>query len=265
MANIFSEDPFQKPTIKHDHGFLDDGNGGIDTSKKRSPTSEDLWEYAKWVAKLEAAEMVRLDLDDATSAYRHFLFGGGAEKKFDYNEFIEEDESGKSVEKYLLEQSKKKAMEIAATRLAKAPSTSNQAMSTDLRSRVIRVGGVKDLFFPYPKTENWQKAIGAHFIYGKGSVKAILPAQNETVHFTIQLTMYAEDMYNFNPKNKDIKTQMPDEANGRFEMTGLAHEFLHVSSFSRIYSFEVQYDDLKTPTFAQIKNEKVESPRNSLP
>ena len=153
MGNIFSEGPFKKPTIKHDHGFLDDGNGGIDTSKKQPPTPEDLWEYAKWVAKLEAAETVRLDLDDATSAYRHFLFGGGTEKKFDYNEFIKEDDSGKAVEKHLLDQARKISMELAFARLAKPPSASTQTATFDLYSSVVGVGG-NDFFFPYPKTEN---------------------------------------------------------------------------------------------------------------
>ena len=92
-------------------------------------------------------------------------------------------------------------------------------------------------------------------------MKAQISPQDTLVDFSINLTMFAEDMYNFNPKNKDIKTHIPDEANGRFERTGLAQEFLHVSSFSRIYSFTVPYDDLSTPSFARITNEKSESPR----
>jgi hypothetical protein len=265
MSNIFSETTFIKPTIKHDHGFLDDGKGGIDFSKKRTPTAEDLWEYAKWIAKLEAAETIRWDLEDATSAYRHFLFGMGTNKIFDYNEYIDEDESGKAAVKHLLDQLKKIAMEITAARITKPPAQTQQSIQSDLCSRVIGAGGKKDLFFPYPKTENWQKAIGAHFLYGKASVKASVPAKSEIVAFTIHLTMFAEDMYNFNPKNQDIKTKIPDEANGRFELTGLAQEFLHTSIFSRDYTFEVKYNDLHTPSFAQLKNERIESPRNPTP
>lgn len=265
MGNIFQEGSFKKPTIKHDHGFLDDGKGGLDLSKKRSITAEDLWEYAKWIAKLEAAEKIRWDLEDATSAYRHFLFGMGTDKKFDYNEYIEKDESGKACEKYLLDQAKKMAMEIASTKLIKPPVQTEQSIQFNLSSRVIGVGGKKDLFFPYPKTENWQKTIGAHFLYGKASVKATIPVQSDTVFFAITLTMFAEDMYNFNPKNKDVKTKIPDEANGRFELTGLAREFLHTSTFSRVYTYEVNFDDLRTPTFAQLKNERIESPRNPSP
>jgi hypothetical protein len=45
----------------------------------------------KWVAKLEAAELLRPDLVNGTSAYRHFLFGGGATRDIEYGRFLRND------------------------------------------------------------------------------------------------------------------------------------------------------------------------------
>jgi hypothetical protein len=256
--SFFFEGKFVKPVIRHDHGFLDDGKGNIDLKKKRHPTPEDIWEFAKWAAKLEAAETVYWKLEDATKAYRHFLYGNGAQKKFDYDEYMDEDESGKVFLKNLLNAAKKDSVGISQSKLTKPGSTS-QATAFEMFTKPIGVGSKVSLLGPYPKTENWQKAIGAHFVYGYAKVNAKIPAKDSTVQYQINLHMYAEDMYNFNPGAQDITTHTPDSANGRFEECGLAKEFLHTSEFKRKYEFDVDYSEIGMPLFATYKNEVIQN------
>jgi hypothetical protein len=85
------------PNIRHDHGHLDDGNGNIDNSKRRSATAGDYTALAYWTAKLNVAEKLRPDLIDATDAYRHFLFGRGTTRTINYDRFIESDKSGQTI------------------------------------------------------------------------------------------------------------------------------------------------------------------------
>jgi hypothetical protein len=64
----FTEGLAKRPDIHHDHGFLDDGHGNIDNSKRRPPTWEDYKLLAWWTLKLDGAQTLRPDLDDATLA-----------------------------------------------------------------------------------------------------------------------------------------------------------------------------------------------------
>lgn len=54
----------------------------------------------------------------------------------------------------------------------------------------------------------------------------------------MQLTLHAEDQYNFNPGQNDIATGIQDEENGNFVIVGLAHGYRHESTFQRNYSWE---------------------------
>jgi hypothetical protein len=90
--------------------------------------------------------------------------------------------------------------------------------------------------FPYPVTEDWQKAIGAHVVWIEASVTVRTDSHNRRV-FDIEMTLHGEDQYNFNPTMKDIVTGIPDSENGRFEITGLAKEFRSVSTIKRKITF----------------------------
>ena len=95
-----------KPTrldIKHD-------NGHLDRFPKREPTAYDRLQLAKWIAMLEGSEALcnaqtgkimpqchGEDLADANAAYRHFLFGKGADRTILYERFVENDASGKTL------------------------------------------------------------------------------------------------------------------------------------------------------------------------
>ena len=51
------------------------------------------------------------------------------------------------------------------------------------------------------------------------------------------MTLHAEDRYNFNPENADIATGVLDAENGRFELCGLAKEFLREATLKRTIKF----------------------------
>ena len=87
--------------------------------------------------------------------------------------------------------------------------------------------------FPYPATENWQKAIGGHSIWLSGNV-TIYGGVNSKPRFELSMTLNAEDRYNFNPGAQDIVTGIPDADNGIFEMTGLAHQYDQLSRIKRV-------------------------------
>lgn len=68
-----------------------------------------------------------------------------------------------------------------------------------------------------------------------------------TRNFDVEMTIHAEDMYNFNPGDSDIATGTPDAANGRFEITGLGHEYLNRGTFTQSFSFEATMDPVSSP------------------
>lgn len=56
--------------------------------------------------------------------------------------------------------------------------------------------------------------------------------------FSVDLTIHVEDMYNFNPGQSDLVSGTPDSDNGRFELTGLGHEFLQTATVLRHLDFQ---------------------------
>jgi hypothetical protein len=102
-------------------------------------------------------------------------------------------------------------------------------------------GGGGDARFPYPQTENWQKAIGAHPFWISAEVEQEIIGNNKM--YTMSFLLHAEDRYNFNPGMQDIATGIPDSVNGRFEITGLAHSYMNYSTLTRTVTWvEGQYD-----------------------
>lgn len=99
--------------------------------------------------------------------------------------------------------------------------------------------GSRDLRYPYPATENWQKAIGAHFIWIDGEATVNVNPAGKIRSFAIEMTLRMEDMYNFNPGAKDIATGTPDADNGRFEVTGLGREYLNTAVLMRSLSLNL--------------------------
>lgn len=59
----------------------------------------------------------------------------------------------------------------------------------------------------------------------------------EDIRIRADITIHAEDRYNFNPGAKDIATGIPDSANGRFELCGLAHQYMNYGRVTRSASW----------------------------
>ena len=206
--------PPQPPLIKHDNGFLD----------KFSRRPAELGDYAQlaiWTAKLEAAEAVRPDLVDGTAAYRHFLQAGGQKREFSYERYVQNDQSGRTT----LRNAIIDIQDGAETVFAANPTRT----SFNITGGAIGCGSGS--LFPYPATENWQKAIGGHTIWLSGVVT--VDQTGADVQFEMVMTLHAEDRYNFNPNQADITTGIPDSANGAFELTGLANQYAQKSTLKR--------------------------------
>lgn len=166
------------------------------------------------------------DIPDALAAYRHFLTGRGAARTFSYERYAANDTSGRTT----LRSAILEAMGAAyALHGSAVPADGGRFSFT---GSAISCGGTTG-GFPYPATENWQKAIGAHSIWISGDVVVKPGAQSGTPHFTLTLVIHAEDRYNFNPGAADIATGIPDDENGVFEITRLAKQYMNYATLTR--------------------------------
>jgi hypothetical protein len=227
------------PNIQHDNGFLD-------TYPRRAPTTEDRFRYMQWGEKLKLGKVVNFfgfrDLPDALPAYQHFYEGTGTDRTFDYRRFIDNDESGRVVYAFSRLVTRQAIEQIYKSSYEAGAKTARFA-GFSITGSAIAVGG-KDDRFPYPKTENWQKTIGAHFIWISANVQ-VFPATDDGIpFFKVLVTIHAEDRYNFNPGNKDIATGIPDDDNGIFEITGLAKQYMNYSTYSWWESWNGSTPDL---------------------
>lgn len=216
--------PPNRPDIKPDNGFLK-------KYRPRKPEPSDYFNYSMWKTALEVAEGVQKvpyaphnDLTDALSAYRHFLAGSGKSRVFSYERYVIMDPSGKrTLENAIIDA--QEGAEFLYREHFKGRSAKFQMTST-----AISAGNHANDAFPYPATENWQKAIGAHVFWISADVSVAL---SDKTYFKMKTIIHAEDRYNFNPENKDIETGIPDEANGLFEVTGLAKQYDNLASLTR--------------------------------
>lgn len=208
----------KRPDIKHDNGFLD-------KFATREPTLNDRAVLAKWKIMLQGAELFRNDLSDATAAYSHFLNGNGTDRTLDYERYIANDKSGAITIKSIIADAQKHIEIIGEHR-----------EDFEVTSKPYTPGPSGGAQFPTPSTENWQKAIGAHFVWVSAQINLSLNASHQPV-YSARLTFHVEDRYNFNPGQKDIATGIPDSENGRFEITGLGKQYTHYSKIYRTVSW----------------------------
>jgi hypothetical protein len=89
----------------------------------------------------------------------------------------------------------------------------------------------RSAYFPYPATENWQKAIGAHNFWLSADV--VVTGPGPSFSFAMDFTLHAEDRYNFNPGAADIATGAPDDLNGQLEVSGLAQQYTNYATLHR--------------------------------
>lgn len=217
--------PIRPNSIVFDNGFLD-------KYKPRKPTAADFLALTQWKFKLEIAEKVRFDLEEACIAYRHFLMAGGLPRSFSYEAYVYNDESGATTLANAM-----RDIQDGAEIIYEADKTVKQF---SLTGDQIPCGS--NTLYPYPETENWQKAIGGHVIWLSGNCKVV--ERGAETWLVLDMVLHAEDRYNFNPGAKDIATDIPDSDNGIFEITGLAKQYTQTAELKR--RIEWKYGTLGT-------------------
>ncbi len=212
--NEFSVGMPRRPPMTFDNGFREGPNGTLLPLKE--PTWGDRIAYKKWEIKLQGGYKLKSELKDGLDAYSHFLYGKGANYTFDLPKYLSSDQSGREMLNNC-----KIIVKRETVRILDKPNLSKSITS------IVFYIGAKDMRFPYPATENWQKAIGALPFWMSAKVTRVDKKVGKVMKptYQAQVTINAEDRYNFNPNNKDIKTGIPDSDNGRFEVSGLAYQF----------------------------------------
>ncbi len=215
---VYRLGPPQRPDIRHDSGHAN--------FPREEPTWADRLSLLKWYGMLEGGEALRSDLTDGLGAYRHFLEGEGRPRTFSYERYVTNDESGRTTLRNVILEAQDAAIKLWQEHRRNRFSFTGPAIPCggDLRE------------FPYPATENWAKAIGAHAIWLSGAVTVSTSSAGEP-SFSMVLTIHAEDQYNFNPGASDIATGLPDDANGRFVIVGWAHGYRHTAEMRKQFSW----------------------------
>ena len=237
--------PPKRPEIKWDNGFLQN-------NPPREPTLVEQASLLKWRAILEGAEAFAPHLSDATAAYRHFLYGHGRPRTCSYERYVLNDASGRiTLHNAIL------SIQWGVMQLWKAFHRQSFRLTSN---SAIKCGVQSSTMFPYPATENWQKAIGYHVIWLSGNVRV---TQNSAApSFHLDMTLHAEDRYNFNPDAEDIATGTKDAVNGLFELTGQAHGYTNTSTLHRSISWVG--NRLGNATLQGTPQSRVRQPQDNL-
>lgn len=196
-----------KPTINWDNGFAHDPSV--------SPTASDYLEWARYGALLAGAQALG-HLPDGTRAYAHYRDATGTDLSVDYNKAIRDDAditNGFDAELAGAQQDIEREHD----------GTTENFNVYSMKARTVNSA-----------TENWQKALGGHRIWGTGSVKY----DPKTCEYTLEITVSVEDFYNFNKGQADIATGLPDDANGRFEVLGWAKSFFSRGEVTRTVTWK---------------------------
>ncbi|MDO5736590.1 MAG: hypothetical protein Q4P15_08970 [Propionibacteriaceae bacterium] len=181
----------QRPDITFDEDFDFDSD---------SPTFDDYVNWQKWNA-IRLAGLAHPGLDDASVMYDHYMGASGEPRTFDLDEAIEEDSL---VNRYTRDEISRTASAVDSLAAGRTEfQVSGPAHGTQFQ----------------PETENWQKTIGAYQQWSSANVTV------ENGMVTMEITVHAEDRWNFNRGAFDVETGYPDDANGRFQEVGWAQSF----------------------------------------
>lgn len=164
------------------------------------------------------------DLTEALDAYVHYMKASGTERSIDYGKFLKTDPNGIKLHELIITDAKKHISIIGKNRT-----------SFSVTSDSYPIGGKDSVYNEYnlrgyyPATVNWQRAIGGHALWISAEVNIDVDNSGNTcrLRHTAEITFHMEDMYNFNPGMADITTGIPDSENGRFQVVGLAKQYLN--------------------------------------
>jgi hypothetical protein len=180
------------------------------------PTWADRIRLARWQASLESAALLRPDLVESTAAYRHFLLGLGAPRAIDYERYVATDPAGDA----LLAAAVEDALLALRERM-------DDGSRWWLRSEVIAIGGGNPRY-PFPRREDWQKALGAHALVIDVDAEItddVVTASSS--YLAVTVTLHAESAYIFVGAGED------EDDNDALVRAGLAHPFVHRGTCTR--------------------------------
>ena len=270
----YTEGAAKRPPIRHDNGFLQNPNDPSDPKPQPTvaPNFGDRASLAWWKTKLQGVPFApHNNIPDGLAAYRHFLEGNGKDRTFSYERYVENDTSGKTTLQNATRDIQIAAEQKYAEMIAADPSLKGKPVTFELTGTAIGAGGsgggtVKQQElakkYPYPQTENWQKAIGAHSIWTSGTVTVTPPVKpGEKPQFQMDMKLHAEDRYNFNPGAQDIATGTPDAENGRFEQTGLAKQYMNYATLDRKVSWS--QGNVNDATSTKVDTSRQRQPDNN--
>lgn len=204
---VYSVGTATQPYLEFDEDFVYDSDVKAKFSDYKS------WFY--WGIKLEGAKALRDDLRDGIAAYEHYREGDGKDFYINYDTaYIEDSIIKDAIDNEII------SAQYEAERLYKEYGYSYFNITGSAE-------GVQN-----GATENWQKAIGAHHIWGNGNV--IVDSQG---NFRMEITINAIDRYNFNKGMADIASGTPDDVNGRFAVLGWAKSFMTYGKLTRIVTW----------------------------
>ena len=197
------------PQFQFDHTFPYNPNAVA--------TDADYYSWIYW-GIMAFGSRVAFWLKDASKAYNHYRDNTGTDMWIDYERAYKEDSVISSNIDSQIETMKE---------------TVKQLYDVNFETSFSITGEIFGI--PNGSSENWQKTIGAHQVFGVGNV-TIDP---KTGKATMIVTFYMEDMYNFNPGMSDIASGTPDDVNGRFSELGWAKEFKTYGSLTKTITWQL--------------------------
>jgi hypothetical protein len=221
-----------RPEIRFDEDFA---YGSKDSNWR------DHLDKATWLAKLRGAQLLGT-MPDATQMYEHYWKNSGEPKEFDYEKAYREDSGIRA------------GVDSEVTRAARAAEELIRAGNTD-----FPMTGQASTAEPYPKTENWQKAVGGYQVWSHGNVRV------EGNKVTMEITVEAEDRYNFNRGQSDIATGAGDDDNGRFTEIGWAKPFDTHGTITRTVTWELGSPPTGVPGGGDVDARGAERDRGPTP
>ncbi|NLX54423.1 MAG: hypothetical protein GXY58_04860 [Planctomycetaceae bacterium] len=196
-----------KPDIKWDNGFAYDPNAEW--------TWGDLYAWNKYGVLLRGAQ-VRGHLPNGTRAYQHYRDKTGTDLWVNYDNAIADDGG--------IDNGFKAELAGAQADIEREHDGKMQQFSVySTSARLVN-----------SSTEDWQKALGGHNIWGTGTV-TYDPAK---CTYALKIAVDMEDFYNFNKGQADIATGLPDNENGRFEVFGWAKSFYSRGQVTRTITWK---------------------------
>ncbi|GHF79523.1 eCIS core domain-containing protein [Deinococcus ficus] len=251
LVNLYAGAP---KGLSFDHGFLEGDDGNLDYRKLQKPTLKDHANKTYWMTKVRTSLLLRPDLVDANYAYIHFLMASGKSRDVNYERFVKNDAAGKRMYESIVSDIR---YGIRDKILFNDKLKSGKDYKMSGSTAVMSIGTSSR--FPYPATENWQKTIGAHPVWANVHWSFKYNSK-QAFNITASIEINMKDMYNFNPRQSDIATRVPDSANGRFEITGLGKEYINFGKIKR--QIQIILDPKSLETF---QKSQTPPPRLLLP